>query len=235
MDQDQITPNKKIARLAGFFYVMNVLLSIFYMQYVPSEIAVWGDAEATLGNFINNEMLFRGWLVSGIIVHVDFIVLPLLLYFLLSHVNKHVAIFMVVLALVSVPVSYGFMLDQFTLLDIYKNIGSMSLIEKEAASQQVLSLFDRLYDGFFLNQVYWGLWLFPFGYLSFKSGFLSKVLGVSLMLGCVTYLIDVVGGIMFQNYYDYINTNLLILPAAIGEIGSAIFLLTVGVKPNIKF
>jgi hypothetical protein len=55
------------------------------------------------------------------------------------------------------------------------------------------------------------------------------------MLGCIVYLIDVFGAILYPDYYDLVNTRILIVPAAIGEIGSCIWLLTVGVKSNVRF
>jgi len=55
------------------------------------------------------------------------------------------------------------------------------------------------------------------------------------MLGCITYLIDVFGGTLFTNYYDYVNTKTLIIPTAIGEIGICLWMFTVGIRENIKF
>lgn len=227
--------NKKIARLAGFYYLLVVVFSIFYMEYVPAEIVVSNNAEATLTNLKSNELLFRISILIGVLVHLSFILLPLQLYKLLSPVNKDHALLMVVFVLVSIPFSYTLLLDQFDILELIKNYNPSSSKDTEAISSTVMSIFNRFYNGFFLAQVFWGLWLFPFGYLVFKSGFLPKTLGVFLMLGCITYLIDVFGGTIFSSYYNFVDTRILILPAAIGEIGICLWLLVIGVKENIKF
>ncbi|MBC8755955.1 DUF4386 domain-containing protein [Kordia sp. YSTF-M3] len=235
MNKNSDMKQKKLARLAGFYYLINVILSVFYMEYLPSQIVVWGDAEATMSNLLNNEMLYRFGVIAGIFVHISFIMLPLTLYRLLNHINKQYAIVMVLFALISVPISFTLLIDQIELIGIVTDYSSLDITGQTGANLKAITFFERLTNGFFLCQTFWGLWLFPFGYLVFKSGFLPKFLGVALMLGCITYMIDVVGGVMFSNYYEYFNTRILIIPAAIGEIGMCLWLLIVGVKANIKF
>lgn len=225
-------PRKRTARLAGIYYLFNVLLSIYYMEYVPGEIMVWGNPEKTMNNFLNNETLFRIAILVGIAVHISFILLPITLYKLLMHVNKHYALLMVVFALISVPISFGLLLHQYELVGLFNDYTALGIEQRQAIDEEVLGTFEKLYNGFFLCQTFWGLWLLPFGFLVFKSGFLPKFLGVALMLGCVTYLLDIIGGTLFRDYYEYINTRILIIPAAIGEIGMCIWLLTIGVKDN---
>ena len=230
-----MTNQKRIARAAGVFYLFNIILSVLYMEYIPAKIAVWDDPAATMNNLIANESLFRWGIVIGITVHISFILLPLTLYKLLHHINKNAAVLMVVFALISVPMSFPFLFDQFDVIDWLKDYNSLEVLEKQQANLKVMQLYESLFNGFFLCQVFWGLWLFPFGYLTFKSGFLPKTLGLFLMLGCVVYLVDVFGGTLFPNYYDYVNTRILIIPAAIGEIGSCLWLLLIGTKENVKF
>jgi hypothetical protein len=51
-------------------------------------------------------------------------------------------------------------------------------------------LFLRLHgQGSLIAAIFWGLWLFPLGWLVFKSGFLPRVLGVFLMTGCFGWLL----------------------------------------------
>jgi hypothetical protein len=43
-------------------------------------------------------------------------------------------------------------------------------------------LFLRLHDyGVFANEIFWGLWLFPFGLLVWRSRFIPRILGVFLL------------------------------------------------------
>jgi hypothetical protein len=45
-------------------------------------------------------------------------------------------------------------------------------------------------QGIAVAQVFWGLWLFPLGYLIFKSGFLPRILGIVVIVGGTGLLID---------------------------------------------
>ena len=225
---------KKLSKVAGFYYLLNVILSILYMEYIPSKIAVWGDSEATLENLFNNEMLFRIGILAGVLVHISFIMLPLTLYKIFNHINKHYAVIMVVFALISVPISFTLLIDQFAMIDILNKYDTVALVQQNEANLNVLVSYERLFNGFFLDQTFWGLWLFPFGYLAFKSSFFPKILGIALMLGCISYMIDIIGATLFSNYYDYVSTQILIIPAAIGEIGSCIWLLIFGFRKNKK-
>ncbi len=40
-----------------------------------------------------------------------------------------------------------------------------------------------------MNEIFWGLWLLPFGLLVYRSGFLPRFLGVWLMLACFGWLV----------------------------------------------
>lgn len=55
-------------------------------------------------------------------------------------------------------------------------------------------------DGILLATVFWGLWLFPFGLLVYRSGFMPKLFGILLMLGCIGYLINFTGNTLVENY-----------------------------------
>ncbi len=48
--------------------------------------------------------------------------------------------------------------------------------------------------------IFWGLWLFPFGYLVYKSGYIPKLFGVLLMLGCFGYLTNFLGNFLVEDY-----------------------------------
>ena len=72
--------------------------------------------------------------------------------------------------------------------------------------QALVPLFLDLHEhGVFIAQIFWGLWLFPLGYLVFKSGFLPRILGVLLMISCFGYLIDFSTFFLFPNFNVAIN------------------------------
>jgi hypothetical protein len=52
-------------------------------------------------------------------------------------------------------------------------------------------------QGLQIAQIFWGLWLFPLGYLVFQSGFLPRILGVFLLVGGIGYVLDSVAAFLF--------------------------------------
>jgi hypothetical protein len=78
--------------------------------------------------------------------------------------------------------------------------------------------------------IFWGLWLFPFGYLVIKSGFLPKILGVLMMIGCFGYLITILGNTLIPNCRDLGITSYVLLPGSLGELGTCLWPLIMGAK-----
>lgn len=223
-------PSKKTARTAGLLYLIVVLAGIFSLAYVPSALIDGKDAAKTYAILQASETLFRLGIVAGIACYTAFLLLPFALYKLLNQVHQTTAIVMVVLAVASVPFSlYNLVhkMDVLTLVGNGRFLDTMPLAERQT---QVLLHLNYYENGIRLVSVFWGLWLLPFGYLVYKSGFLPRVLGILLMAGCFGYLINFIGGFLFPSYAASGIARFVSLPATFGEIGTCLWLLTVGIK-----
>ena len=140
---------------------------------------------------------------------------------------------MVLLAVVSVPLSYAYLLDKFAVLTLIHKSNFLNVFEADQLQAQVLLHLHYYDNGILLASIFWGLWLFPFGYLVYKSGFLPKILGIFLMIGCFGYLIDFLGRYFMTDKYDGMGiSNFVRLPGSIGELGICLWLLIMGVKEN---
>jgi hypothetical protein len=78
------------------------------------------------------------------------------------------------------------------------------------------------------NEIFWGLWLFPFGLLVYKSGFIPRFLGVWLMINCFAYLAVSFTGLLFPRYEATVFNSAF--PAMLGELAIMLWLLIKGVK-----
>ncbi|KID56595.1 hypothetical protein JF50_11710 [Pseudoalteromonas luteoviolacea] len=218
---------KSIARLAGLFYLAVVLTGIFNLIYVPSQLIVWGDAAVTVNNILNSEFLFRLGIVSGVLCYISFFVLPFILYKLFKSVDKNYAFLMIALAVVSVPISLFNMINKVDVLTLLSGAEYLKAVDTEQIHTQVMLLLRSYNNGISVVQIFWGLWLFPFGYLVYKSGFLPKIFGILLMIGCFGYLIKFFGYLLFPSVAIPLFVE---LPASLGEIGICLWLLIMGVK-----
>jgi hypothetical protein len=222
--------SKRTARTAGGVYLVLVLTGIFSLAYVPNRLIVENNPSETYSNIIAYESLFRWGIVAGIVMYLAFLLLPLVLYRLLGSVNKNIATLMVAWAVVSVPISLMNLSHKFAVLTWIDQADYLHVFDISQRQAQVLLHLEYYNNGIQISSVFWGLWLLPFGYLVFKSGFLPKILGVFLMVGCFGYLINFTGGFLVEGYYDLGIARFISLPASIGEIGTCLWLVIVGRK-----
>ena len=168
-------------------------------------------------------MLFRISLTSDLIGQIFFVLTVLILYKLLQTVNKNQALVMIALALIPVPIACISMVDQFTMLQLL-NKADFSFSLNQLNSQAILLLESHDYS-VFIAQVFWGLWLFPLGYLVIKSGYIPKIIGILVMLSGLGYVMDSFGKFFFSGYDISISQFTFI-----GELVFIFWLLIKGIK-----
>lgn len=210
------------ARLAGFLYLLVVPLGIFGSLYVPSRLIVSGDAAVTANNLMASETLFRLAIVSDLLAPLVLIFVVLFLYKLLKPVDKNMAWLMVIFLLLGVPIALLSKANQFIALQLLSGADYLTVFTQEQL-QALALLFLRLHDrAGTIAAIFWGLWLFPMGYLVFQSGFFPRILGILLMIACFGYVIN-----SFSIFLGYsVNVGLF---AALGEVLFILWLLIKGV------
>ena len=216
---------QKTARIAGFLYVLLIPLGVFGMLYVPNTLFVPGDVAATVSNLMANQTLFRSSIVIALLTQVVQIFVVLYLYKVLKPVNKNHAVFMVVFILVAVPIAMLNELNQFAVLLLLNGPVYLTVFSTDQIQALVSLFLDLRHTGIFIAHIFWGLWLFPMGYLVFKSGFLPKIIGVFLIVACFGYLID---SFIFFLYPDFDVT--ISQFTFIGELLLPLWLLIKGVN-----
>ena len=94
-----------------------------------------------------------------------FILVSLALYKLLKPVNKNHAFLMVIFVLVSVPITMLTLLNQSAVLLLLSGADYLKVFEVDQLHAQVMLFLDLHIHGIGIVQIFWGLWLFPLGYL----------------------------------------------------------------------
>jgi hypothetical protein len=221
-------PIKKAARVAGAIYLSMAVTGPFSLIYVPNKLIVRGNAVATAANILAHETMFRLAILADLVGAVIFICLAIALYRLLSGVNKTWAGLMVAFALVSAAVGFLNALNNIGALTLFRGADFLAVFDKPQRDALGM-LFIRLHSqGIFINEMFWGLWLFPFGLLVFRSGFLPRFIGVWLMINCFGYVILSVVALFFPAYYGVVfNWS---QPVLFGELAIMLWLLIKGAK-----
>ena len=80
------------------------------------------------------------------------------------------------------------------------------------------------------NEIFWGLWLFPFGWLVIRSGFLPKLLGALLYINGLAYLAVSLVGLLWPQHNAVVGDWLF--PAMMGEVVVMLWMLVVGARPR---
>ena len=221
-------PTKKAARVAGAIYLSMVFTAPFTLIYVPNKLIVRGDAAATANNVLEHETMFRLAIFGDLFTHVIFICLAVALYRLLSNVNKTWAMLMVVLVTVSAAVGFLDTLNHVAALILFRGGDYLTVFDKTQLNA-LGYLFVRLHDqGIFMNELFWGLWLFPFGLLVYRSEFMPRWLGVWLMINCFGYVILCGIALLFPAYYN--TAFLWAQPILFGELAIMLYLLIKGAR-----
>jgi len=220
--KENLNPNKT-ARIAGLLYLTMVPLGFFGM-YGHSNLIVPGDAATTINNIIASGSLYRLSIMSALVVQIVNILLVLVLYKLLKPVNKNHALLMVIFFLVSAPITMLNELNQFAALQLLSGANYLTVFKIDQLHAQVMLFLNLHEHGVHISSMFWGLWLFPMGYLVFKSGFLPRILGILLMIGFLGYLVDSFRFFFFPSFEP------IVLYTFWGELLLPLWLLIKGVK-----
>jgi Domain of unknown function (DUF4386) len=219
---------KKQARIAGILYLLANLTAPFALIYVPRTLVVPGDATATADHVRGSETLLRLGIASELFVSTMLIFAVLALYRLFKGVDEKHAMAMVTLILVSIPVSLLNVLNEVAALVLVSGASFLSVLAK-GQLDALAYLFLRLHgQGLGVAELFWGLWLFPFGILVMRSGFIPRVLGVFLIIAGAGYPISSFASLVLPRYAHLAFQFAMVLGA--GELPIVLWLLIWGAK-----
>lgn len=222
---------KHQARVAGFLYLLLALTAPLGLLYVPGKLIVSENATATADNIRASEWLLRLGIASELIHQIIGIFVVLALYRLFRAVDETLARQMVILgALVSVPIMFVNVLNDVAALVLVSGADFLSVFEKPQLDA-LAYLFLRLHShGIIVASVFWGLWLFPFGMLVNRSGFIPRVFGVLLMIAGVGYLASSFTALVLPRYEPTVSR--IAFPLQVAELPIVFWLLIWGARPR---
>ena len=219
---------KKTARIAGVLYLILAITGAYGIIFIPSKIIVPGDAAATASKLLANEFLFRTGIINDLISNIIFVFLVLVLYRLLKQVNLNNAKLMVALVLVQIPVV--FISEAFSITSLMLFKGEILKTFELSQRQDLAMLFIDLNSyGTITLEIFWGLWLLPFGLLVYKSGFIPRIFGYLLIIGGAAYIIESITQILLPGYSAFVSQFAFVF-YSIGELSIIFWLLLKGAK-----
>jgi hypothetical protein len=224
-------------RMVGVWYLLLVLLGPLRLIYIPNKLFVHGDAAATASNIAAHEWLFRFGMLSDLLGAVVLIFLVLAFYRLFKEVDQRLAVLLVIVG--------GVMPALINFVNVVSDAGALMVARSGGAGgADFLSVFDKPqrdalvmlfirlhHHQIVAAEILWGLWLFPMGALTYKSGFLPRFIGVWLIINGVAYLVLSLTGLFFPDYQDKVFA--FSQPALFGELAIMLWLLIKGAQSPI--
>src|SRR5436190_2023242 len=152
-----------------------------------------------------------------------------LFYLLFREVDRDLAVLMVVLGgLMPAAIDFFNVLNDAAVLILVRGADFLSVFDKPQRDALAL-LFLRLHhQEIVAAEILWGLWLFPFGVLVMRSGFLPRILGVLLVVNCFAYLAQSLTSLLLPSYANVVAQ--WTFPALFGELWIMLWLLIKGAK-----
>jgi hypothetical protein len=117
-------------------------------------------------------------------------------------------------ALVSVPIMFLNVLNEIAALILVSGADFLSAFEKSQLDALAF-LFLRLHgEGITVASIFWGLWLFPFGILVIRSGFIPRIFGILLFIAGSAYLASSFTTLVLPQYAQLVGQVALVLEIA---------------------
>ena len=209
-------------RWAGVVYLFLIATGIFSLAYAPGQYFVRGDAAATFAKLEANLLLFKSAIVAEMACYASFVVLVGLLHRVFRPWSETSALVMLSFVLVSVPISFVAIGEKIAILDL--------VAQGAAQSGAIMSHLSRYSDILRPAEMFWGLWLLPYGLLVLKSRAIPRLFGVALILGCCSYVAGAIVPMFWDGYSTGPIGKFAGIPGSFGEIGGAIWLAVFGAR-----
>jgi len=207
---------RNLARRAGLLYALASSTAPFSYLYVPGVLLVQGNALATADRVRASESLLRAAIIGELYSATLLVFAAVALYQLFKSVDQKTSLLMAAMILISVPISYVNALNNIVPLVLLKSPAIAAVLDPRPMAAQV-TLFLRLHNyGLVINQIFWGLWLFPIGVLVMRSGFIPRWLAFPLFFAGAGYVLNSLGTLILPPSLRWITESLQIL--GVGEM-----------------
>jgi len=222
-----IAPNR-CARIGGLLYLFIIVAGGFGEGVVRNRLVVPGDAAATATNIIAHQAMWRLAFGGELMLYVCGIALVLILYVLLSPVNRNLALLAVFFNLVSLSVEAFNALSHYAPLVILGGADYLKAFEPRQLQALAMLLLDLHTYAFGISLTIFSVVLHTIGYLIYNSGYFPKTLGVLVVIAAVCYLTNSFA-LFFAPGLEAKIFPAILLPPFIGELSLCLWLLIMGV------
>jgi hypothetical protein len=187
------------------------------------------DTSATFINIQTSGGYFKIGFVSDIIAGILFLLAVWTLYVLLRSVNQNVALLFLLLNAAGVTIQCLNTLNLYAVFLLSRGSEYLKYFQPDQLQAMAMYFIHLHESGFMISQFFFSAWLFPLGYVVYKSGFLPRILGIVLMVECFGWFLYPL------QYFLFPSTMIVTISSTIGFIGEfslTLWLLIKGVNQS---
>lgn len=222
---------RKVAGIAGLLYLIYIVTFAF-SSFVQNKPIVGEDAAVTARNIMASQWLFRIGFMSEVVATLFFLLAAWALYVLLKPVSKDLALLFLLLNLAGVAVECILTLIHFAALSLLSGADYLKVFKADQLQALAMLFLNLGGSGNMITVLFYGMWLFPLGYLVVKSGFLPRILGILLILDGLCLLVCFFQLCLFPGHEKM--TYPLYPVMFIAEFGLALWLLIKGARAKLQ-
>ncbi len=218
---------RSLARLAGVFYLITIVLGIFAEVVVRGNLVNFTDAAQTAHQILTSETLYRLGFAADTVGGISYLIVTWLLYELFKRVNQPVSLLAAFFSLVGIAIGAVASAAHLGPLILLKQASYFSAINAGELQALVLLSLKLHALGSQIALVFFGCYCLLLGYLIVRStlipnivGALIAVAGLALLLNSFTAFLAPAVSRMVGNYFFALD--------GLGEIALMLWLLIKG-------
>lgn len=215
-------------RIPGILYLLVILFGVFAEMGVRVSLIVPDNPSATAANIQASEALFRLGIVSDMLMIACYLTLAFALYTVFKPALENLSLLFVLFTLASAAILSLNLLNQVAALLLVSGSGYLNAFSIDQLHALTLFFLKMQNHGYFIAQVFFGLWLLPLGYAGLKSGYLPRLLSTLVMAACFGHLIGFLQFYLFPAYEIIAAPGMVI--ATLAEFSLCLWLLVKGVR-----
>lgn len=221
------TSVKTYSRAMGIFLILTMIGGYLGEVHIPSQMS-GADAAERIAQLRLHGDLFRLGFAAYLVEAFSDVVLAWLFYVLLRPVHRDLALLSAFFGIVSMTLFAVTQMFYFTapmFLGGSRYLAHFSVQELEGLASAFLSIAGYLSGAFML--FYGASWIVR-GYLTFRSGYLPRFLGVLMLVAGAGFVAKNVTKLLAPDY----SSDLLLAPMFLNVVVLAIWMLAKGVNPE---
>lgn len=227
--EPEIYPRKKLAQIAGLFYLLVIASGLFAEIFVRQKLRIEGDASTIAHHLKASEMLSRIGLIADLFNFVCGLPAVLIIYILFKPVNKFLVSLAMLFVIIQTAIIATNLLNQVSPLLLMGNSAYLKSIEPDQLASLSMYALDLQAQGYGIGLVFFGFYCVIVGYLIIRSTLVPRMLGVLYALAGISYLANSIIMILSRDFanpwFPYFATI-----SFIGELSFCLWLLIKGVR-----